>query len=169
MDDEIKRPVTAVGDRGYWTVRDGEGREVCDCGGSHYTGVMRVAAEVRAKAIAAALNATGPQDEGPYRRTLVRSSRNVECTIEFGGELEPPPNLLTAADAEALDDATMDALEDQAATQVFAERYGADVETLVRAYERGCASTTLQSVQAREEAGIRAVLATLGIEVRKDC
>ena len=166
MDDEIKRPVTAVGDRGYWTVRDGEGREVCDCGGSHYTGVMRVAAEVRAKAIAAALNATGPQDEGPYRRTLVRSSRNVECTIEFGGELEPPPNLLAATDAAALDDATAPALEDRAATRTCA---GADVVGLVRAYERGVASITLQSVQAQEEAGIRAVLATLGIEVRKDC
>lgn len=41
---------------------------------------------------------------------------------------------------------------------------GVDVEALRAAYERGAASITLQSVQAQEDAGIRAVLATLAAE-----
>lgn len=87
----------------------------------------------------------------------------VECTIEFGGELEPPPNLLTA-DTKVLDDATMDALEDQAATQVFADKYGVDVDVLVIEAKRAFSAA---KVGHEFEDMVRAVLAAMGIEVRE--
>lgn len=118
------------------------------------------AALVRREAEVAGLR-VGEHAAAPERRT-------VDCTIEFGGELEPPPNLLTAADAAALDDATTPALEDQAATRTFAERYGADVEALTTAFIE--AYNDPQRIEptfgGSVRAGIRAVLQALGIEVR---